>query len=100
MKKAKLDFSKFESSSAILKSIAHPLRIAILTLLTENKQLSVTHIHLKLDIEQAVASHHLAILKTSGAVSLKKDGKNVYYSLSNAKISALISAVDKIVKDK
>lgn len=98
MKKAKFNFDKLEETAVVLKAIAHPLRLAILQLLDEQKNMSVTNIHQRLGVEQAVASHHLAILKNCDIVSIKKDGKNVFYSLSNAKVSHLINSVDKLIK--
>ena len=70
-------------SSETLRAIAHPLRLRIIELLFENKQLSVTEIHEALDVEQAVASHHLRILKNKKVVDLERDGKNSLYFLIN-----------------
>ena len=70
-------------SSETLRAIAHPLRLRIIELLFENKQLSVTEIHEALNVEQAVASHHLRILKNKKVVDLERDGKNSLYFLIN-----------------
>lgn len=70
-------------SSETLRAIAHPLRLRIIELLFENKQLSVTEIHEALNVEQAVASHHLRILKNKKVVDLERDGKNSLYFLTN-----------------
>lgn len=70
-------------SSETLRAIAHPLRLQIIELLQLNKQLSVTEIHQELDVEQAVASHHLRILKNKRVVDLERDGKNSLYFLAN-----------------
>lgn len=70
-------------SSETLRAIAHPLRLQIIELLHLNKQLSVTEIHQELDVEQAVASHHLRILKNKRVVDLERDGKNSLYYLAN-----------------
>ncbi len=56
-----VDISSLEAAADTLKAIAHPLRISIVGLLDSNKELSVTEIHEALNIEQAVASHHLSI---------------------------------------
>ncbi|MEZ4984874.1 MAG: metalloregulator ArsR/SmtB family transcription factor [Saprospiraceae bacterium] len=71
-------------SSETLRAIAHPLRLAIIELLHERNRLSVTEIYEYLDIEQAVASHHLRILKSKKVVDLDRDGKNsLYYLVHN-----------------
>ena len=70
-------------SSETLRAIAHPLRLQIIELLQLNKQLTVTEIHQQLDVEQAVASHHLRILKNKRVVDLERSGKNSMYFLAN-----------------
>ena len=71
-------------SSETLRAIAHPLRLRIIELLHSNKQLTVTEIHKELQVEQAVASHHLRILKGKRVVDLERDGKNSLYFLANS----------------
>jgi ArsR family transcriptional regulator len=68
-------------ASETLRAIAHPIRLSILQILHERKSLSVTEIYEALDIEQAVASHHLRIMKNKDVVSVKREGKNSLYSL-------------------
>ncbi|MEL6659632.1 MAG: metalloregulator ArsR/SmtB family transcription factor [Bacteroidota bacterium] len=70
-------------SSETLRAIAHPLRLQIIELLHANKQLTVTEIHQQLGVEQAVASHHLRILKGKRVVDLERNGKNSLYFLAN-----------------
>ena len=87
-----------KETSSYLKAIAHPLRISILHLLSVNKQLSVTELHKKLNVEQAVASHHLAILKSKGITATKREGKLVFYFIAHSKITSLLTAIDKLIK--
>jgi len=77
------DIDFLEDSTEKLKAIAHPIRFLMVDLLHHEKELSVTDIHEKLDIEQAVASHHLRILKNQDIVKVSRDGKNSFYSLAN-----------------
>ncbi len=93
VKQSKIHY-KLEESAGILKAIAHPMRIAILDLLNKNKSLSVTEIYEHIGIEQAVASHHLGLLKNKGVLSSYREGKNIYYSLKNEKLGALIESFD------
>ena len=58
----KLDIVKLEAAASKLRAMAHPMRIAIIELLNNNKKLNVTEIYESLRIEQAAASHHLNIL--------------------------------------
>ncbi len=82
----------------MLKAIAHPVRMAMLTLLSEDGTLSVTEIHEALKIEQAVASHHLGVLKSKGVLVCKRDGKNCHYSLKYPCLSQIIDCIDSCKK--
>ena len=63
MKVLDINIDKLDQAASKLRAISHPMRIAIIDLLSDGKQLSVTEIYESLDIEQATASHHLNILK-------------------------------------
>lgn len=89
----RFDIDFLEDVSEKLKAIAHPIRFLIVDLLYHEKELSVTDIHEKLDIEQAVASHHLRILKSRNIVKVSKDGKNSNYSLAKEEYFQIIAAV-------
>jgi DNA-binding transcriptional ArsR family regulator len=86
---------KLESASEMLKAIAHPIRITIVGMLDDEKKLNVTEIYETLGIEQAVASHHLSILKNKGVLLSERSGKNCYYSLKHQRLSQIIDCIDK-----
>ena len=94
MKKAHIDIEKLEKAASKLRAMAHPMRIAIVDLLTANKKLTVTEIYNKLSIEQATASHHLNILKNKGLLESKRDGKMILYSLKNDALTRLIDCIN------
>jgi len=94
MGKLLLDIDKLELAASKLRAIAHPMRIAIIDLLHE-KQLSVTEIYEKLDIEQASASHHLNILKSKGVLSSRRNGKKIFYALKNQTLTEIIECINR-----
>ncbi|MFC2102696.1 ArsR/SmtB family transcription factor [Bacteroidota bacterium] len=89
---------KLEMGASMLRAMAHPMRIAIIELLTANKRLSVTEIYEKLNIEQATASHHLNILKNKGVLESKREGKMIFYSLKHEKVKEIISSMDRCLE--
>ncbi len=95
MKFKDLSTEQLDAASNMLKAIAHPMRIAILHHLEDNKKLNVTQIHELLNIEQSTTSHHLGILKDKGVLASKRDGKNTYYFLKHQRISNIIECVSK-----
>lgn len=90
-----LKIEQLEHSANMLKAIAHPMRIAIISLLEDGKMLTVTEIHENLKIEQSTTSHHLGILKDKGILASKRDGKNTFYYLKHESLSSIINCVKK-----
>ena len=91
----KLDCLKLTEAAEVLKSIAHPMRLAIVSLLGSGEKLSVTEIYEELQLEQAVASHHLSILKSKGVVVSLRDGKNCLYFLKHLCLSEILHCLNK-----
>jgi DNA-binding transcriptional ArsR family regulator len=96
-KKTTLDLQKLELAASKLRAMAHPMRIAIIDLLSENKKLTVTEIYERLSIEQASASHHLNILKNKGLLESKRDGKMILYSLKTSVLANVIDCINQCV---
>jgi len=64
----------------IFQALAHPTRIAIVEALRDG-ELSAGHLIEELDLEQANASQHLAVLRAKQIVTSRKEGNQVFYSL-------------------
>ncbi len=90
-----LDLQKLEMAASKLRAMAHPMRIAIIDLLSANKKLTVTEIYERLNIEQASASHHLNILKNKGLLESKRDGKMILYSLKASELTNVIDCINQ-----
>ena len=95
MKIKDLDTEMLERAAGMLKAIAHPMRIAIMSHLEEGKKLTVTEIHQLLKIEQSTTSHHLGILKDKGVLASKREGKNTYYFLKHNSLKNIVECVSK-----
>jgi DNA-binding transcriptional ArsR family regulator len=77
------------------KALAHPLRISILDALREG-ELTVNEISQRFEVEPANASQQLAVLRNRNIVITRKDGANVYYSVSDKSIFELLDAAKEI----
>lgn len=93
--KSRFELQFLETSTEMLRAIAHPIRIAIIDLLHREEELTVTEIYESLEIEQAIASHHLRILKDKKVVASKREGKNSYYTLRAEAFFAIIQSLEK-----
>ncbi|MBL7809139.1 MAG: helix-turn-helix transcriptional regulator [Saprospiraceae bacterium] len=92
-------FSFLETATEVLRAVAHPHRLLIIDMLHQQKSLNVTEIYEKLGIEQAVASHHLRILKDRGVVQVKRDGKNSNYSLTSEEYAKILTILNQVVQE-
>jgi DNA-binding transcriptional ArsR family regulator len=88
--KTNTDESTLELATETLRAIAHPIRISIIQLLHTHKQLTVTELFTLLDIEQAIASHHLRIMKNLDVVRVRREGKHSVYMLEKPEFYEVI----------
>ena len=95
--KTHFDLSFLEDATETLRAIAHPARIAIVDILYKNEKMTVTEIHQHLQIEQAVASHHLRILKNKKIVKVERDGKNSIYRLFRDDFHEIITILERTI---
>ncbi len=77
-----------EQISAALKVVADEKRLKMLYLLADG-ELCVCKIMAALGISQALASHHLGVLRGAGLVFDRRDAQWVYYSLNIAALAEL-----------
>jgi ArsR family transcriptional regulator len=74
-----------DRKSRIFKALADGTRLRIIGLLTA-REMCVCEVMVALHLTQPTASHHLRILENVGLVKDRKEGKWVFYSLSNPKL--------------
>lgn len=90
-KKTSVKDEKFLSDLAeLFKIFGDSTRIKILYTLLE-KEMSVTEIVEKLQMTQPAISQQLRVLKTSGLVSNRRDGKSILYSLADDHVKKILN---------
>lgn len=77
------------------KALAHPLRISILDALRDG-ELTVNEISQNFEVEPANASQQLAVLRNKNIVTARKEGANVYYSVTDPAIFKLLDVAREI----
>lgn len=90
-----IDTLDIKKSAIILRAVNHKLRQVMLKFIGEKGQVTVTEIFEHLLLEQAVASQQLAILRKTGFVKTKREGKFIYYSVNRQRLLDL----NKFVSD-
>jgi ArsR family transcriptional regulator len=78
-----------EEMAELLRAIAHPVRLAIIELLLDGRQLSVSQIQSELKLTQATASHHLIILKNKDILDARRSGKSILYYLNSTEFGQI-----------
>lgn len=89
----------FKIKADLLKSLAHPSRLAILEYL-KNKESSVGEMVVKLGMEQSGLSKHLSILKQVGILNSRQEKVTVYYSVRDKDIFIVLRKISEILMKK
>lgn len=87
------DPDSFTELADILKALAHPQRLCIVKSLCEKDRLNVGDMQHCLGEAQAAVSQHLIRLKASNIIVGKREGTNVYYSITDEKVRTLAQSV-------
>ena len=82
----------------VLKAMGHPVRLRILAMLRDG-ELCVCQMTALLDLATSTVSAHLADLKRAGLVSERKDGRWVFYRLTDEEPPVLASVWEAVSKD-
>lgn len=89
----------FAQFAAVAKAVAHPYRLALLEQLAQGER-SVEVLADRARVSVANASHHLQQMRRVGLVSARRDGKYVYYGLSDDAVLDLMAAVRRIAESQ
>ncbi|RYY41866.1 MAG: transcriptional regulator [Chitinophagaceae bacterium] len=94
----KIDVLTLKKAALVLRAINHKLRQQILKLIQQKGEITVTEIYVKLRLEQSVASQHLAILRKAGFVQTNRDGKFIYYSVNDERLTQVHLFAQQLLK--
>ncbi|MFA5043561.1 MAG: metalloregulator ArsR/SmtB family transcription factor [Kiritimatiellia bacterium] len=83
---------EYASDSAILKALAHPVRLRIVYGLVRH-ECNVDKIVKALKIPQSTVSQHLALLKTRGVLQVRKEGVRTCYRVIDPRIVKLLGVL-------
>jgi len=65
----------------VFKLLSDETRLRILLFLAQNNELHVTDLCSRLGQSQPAVSHHLALLRVSGLIESRREGKHNFYSV-------------------
>jgi DNA-binding transcriptional ArsR family regulator len=79
------DKTLYELQSEVCKTLASPKRIEILNALKDGER-TVSELVEILGVPKANVSQHLAVMRHRGILKSRREGINMYYSVSNMKV--------------
>jgi ArsR family transcriptional regulator len=90
----RIQAEKLQSAINMLKVIAHPIRLAIVDLLTKNTRMTVLDIQVALGLEQAIASQQITLMEDKGVLKAEKVGRNKYVSLRFPNMQTIVNCLE------
>ena len=95
-----VDKEKVTKAALVLRAVNHKLRQQIIELIEKNERMTVTNLYIKLRLEQSVASQHLAILRRAGIVTTERNGKFIFYKVSEEKAELIDCACNLLLNSE
>jgi DNA-binding transcriptional ArsR family regulator len=85
-----------EENVELLKVMAHPVRLQIVSELAKSKTLNVTQLTDILEIPQSTVSQHLSKMRGK-ALKAERKGLEMYYHIENSKADKIIQILGHVL---
>ncbi len=72
----------FERCGPLFQALGDPHRQSIILLLADNERLNVAAIAEAMPLSRPAISHHLKVLKSAGLVSMSRESRENFYTLT------------------
>lgn len=77
-----INIVEIRKAALLFRAINHRLRQDMLRLIHKAGKITVTELYRKMNLEQSVASQHLAILRKAGFVQTERDRRFIFYKVN------------------
>ena len=81
-----------QQACALMNLLSNPDRLMLLCELADGER-NVGELEEAVGIVQPTLSQQLAVLRTEGLVSTRRDGKNIYYQIASAQALAMMQVL-------
>ncbi|MBU1084496.1 MAG: metalloregulator ArsR/SmtB family transcription factor [Candidatus Omnitrophica bacterium] len=82
----------YKEAAGMLKIIAHPVRLNIITLL-DRKRMSVNEICAAAGAKQSITSQHLNAMADKGILRREREENRVYYSIKKKEVFNILKCI-------
>jgi ArsR family transcriptional regulator, virulence genes transcriptional regulator len=83
-------------AAAFLRELANERRLMILCQLLEQRELSVQALADQINLSQSALSQHLARLRETGLVRMRREGSTIYYSVADKSVARVLKTLKTI----
>ena len=90
----RVETEKLNKAVEMLKASAHPQRMSIIDVLSTGKKYTNTQLQEILNIEQAILSQHLTLMRSKGLLDVKKEGKFSYYYIKQKEFIKVLNCIE------
>ncbi len=97
--KKEFDMNIYILQAEISKTLAHPLRLALLHILKDGEK-TVSELVGIIGASQSNISQHLALMRQRQIVKTRKTGSSVYYQVANPKISQACDIMQEVLREQ
>ncbi|MDF2539535.1 MAG: transcriptional regulator [Herbinix sp.] len=87
------NYRDYNDTAELLKVLAHPVRLCIVKGLLDKGECNVSYMQECLNTPQSTVSQHLQKLKAAGIIEGRRNGLEIFYSVSNGKAAELIKTL-------
>ncbi len=88
----------FHLHAEVCKTLANAKRLEILNLLRRG-EMTVSDIVKEMRVSKANVSQHLGVMRRTGIVEARRDGANVYYRVSNPKVTKACELMREVLTE-
>jgi ArsR family transcriptional regulator len=89
--------AEYQRSAVIGRALADPKRLCVLESLAEG-EVSVSDLSSRVGCQVPNMSQHLAVLRSAGLVSTRRDGSTVYYRLADSRVLEAFRLIQSIAR--
>ncbi len=74
----------------VFKALADPIRLSIVSEMTTSDEVACTTLEHMLPITKTTISYHIKVLYQAGLITIRKQGRNYFYSLRRETMDGLV----------
>ncbi|MDV3293827.1 MAG: metalloregulator ArsR/SmtB family transcription factor [Nitrososphaerales archaeon] len=88
----------YEAHAEFCKTFSHPIRLAILDSFRDGEK-TVSQLQKEIGVRQSTVSQQLSFLRRLGIVKPRREGRLVYYKLTDQRVFKAYDLVDQVVRE-